>query len=241
MTISEQLDTIARRSLYAKGNNVVTIAWSYRIFANHLRPGNVLELGPAEGIGTEILCEVFDQIHCVDGSQHFCNELSRRFPRVVVHCALFEEFEPDQTYDNIILGHVLEHVSDPVAVLTRCQAWMRPNGRLFAAVPNARSLHRQAAVLMDLMPDEAALSAKDVAHGHHRVYDPETFRSDLRSAGLEILRFGGYWLKPLSDGQLERDWTREMLLAFMELGERYPDVAAELYAICEVRTHVNDE
>ena len=43
--------------------------------------------------------------------------------------------------------------------------------------------------------------------------------------------FGGYWLKPLSNAQLDRDWTPEMLDAFMALGERYPDVAAEIYVV----------
>jgi hypothetical protein len=43
--------------------------------------------------------------------------------------------------------------------------------------------------------------------------------------------FGGYWLKPLSNAQLEAHWTPEMLEAYMQVGERYPDIAAEIYVI----------
>ena len=43
--------------------------------------------------------------------------------------------------------------------------------------------------------------------------------------------FGGYWIKPLSNGQIEQNWTAEMLEAFMELGERYPDIAGEIYVV----------
>jgi len=51
-------------------------------------------------------------------------------------------------------GHVLEHVDDPVAVLRLVKSWLKPGGRVLAAVPNARSIHRQAAVIMGLLPYE---------------------------------------------------------------------------------------
>ena len=37
-----------------------------------------------------------------------------------------------------MLGHVLEHVEDPVAILQRVKMWLNANGRVFAAVPNAQ-------------------------------------------------------------------------------------------------------
>ena len=40
-------------------------------------------------------------------------------------------------------------------------------------------------------------------------------------------------MKPLSNGQLEAQWTAPMIDAFMQLGERYPDIAAEIYVIAE--------
>ena len=56
--------------------------------------------------------------------------------------------------------------------------------------------------------------------------------------GLEIEAFGGYWLKPLSNGQIEQDWTPQMVEAFMKLGERYPDIAAEIYVVAR---HPSDD
>jgi hypothetical protein len=71
----------------------------------------------------------------------------------------------------------------------------------------------------------------DRHHGHRRVFNPETFRQAFTQAGLNIEIFGGYWLKPVSNKQIEDNWTPEMLDAFMQLGERYPDVAGEIYVI----------
>jgi 2-polyprenyl-3-methyl-5-hydroxy-6-metoxy-1,4-benzoquinol methylase len=141
---------------------------------------------------------------------------------------------PNQKFDNIILGHVLEHVADPVNILVRAKQWLKSDsGRLFAAVPNSRSLHRQAAVIMGLLISEDALNEADIHHGHRRVFNPESFRNVFYQAGLHIEIFGGYWMKPVSNKQLEESWTSEMLDAFMQLGERYPDIAGEIYIVAK--------
>jgi hypothetical protein len=62
----------------------------------------------------------------------------------------------------------------------------------------------------------------DVHHGHGRVYNPETFRRDFAQAGLTIEIFGGCWLKPVSNSQIERDWTPEMLEGFNAIGGALP-------------------
>jgi hypothetical protein len=35
----------------------------------------------------------------------------------------------------------------------------------------------------------------------------------------------------VSNKQIEANWTPEMLDAFMQLGERYPDIAGEIYVV----------
>ena len=107
--------------------------------------------------------------------------------------------------------HVLEHVQDPVDILRRAGRWLAPGGKILAAVPNALSLHRQAAVLMGLLPKVDALNEMDLRHGHRRVFDPDRFRDIFRQAGLGIEIFGGYWLKPLANSQLENQWTPPMI------------------------------
>jgi 2-polyprenyl-3-methyl-5-hydroxy-6-metoxy-1,4-benzoquinol methylase len=226
-----RLSAIAADSWYGKGVNAATVAHSVRIFSRHWLPGSCLELGPAEGLATAHLAERFTDLTCVDGAESFCASLASRFPHIKVQCALFEEYVPGRKFDNIVLGHVLEHVDDPVTILSRVKSWLAPAGRVFAAVPNARSVHRQMAVVMGLLQRESELNATDKLHGHRRVYNPEEFRQDFQKAGLKIEVFGGYWLKVLSNRQIEETWTPEMIDASMVVGERYPDVAAEIYVI----------
>ena len=227
----QRLKRIAADSRYAHGINAETIRYAFKVFERHFRGDSILEMGPAEGVMTEHLVATGRALTVVEGSERFCEALRRRFPHVTVVHALFEDFEPDTRFDNIVLGHVLEHVQDAGAIVARAKQWLAPAGRILAAVPNARSLHRQAAVLMGLLGREDELNESDLHHGHRRVFNPESFRQCFVGAGLAIAIFGGYWLKPLSNEQIERAWTSDMLDAFMRLGERYPDVAAEMYVV----------
>jgi 2-polyprenyl-3-methyl-5-hydroxy-6-metoxy-1,4-benzoquinol methylase len=227
----DRLEALAAASTYAAGTNTASILYSFRIFERHLRGDSILELGPAEGVMTSLLVTTGKSLTVVDGSKAFCESLVTRFPTAHVAHSLFEEFAPARQYDNIVLGHVLEHVENPADIVARASRWLTPRGRILAAVPNSRSLHRQAAVLMNVLASEDALNDADMRHGHRRVFNPESFRQCFLMSGLTIEIFGGYWLKPVSNSQIEQTWDSAMLDAFMRLGERYPDIAGEIYVV----------
>jgi 2-polyprenyl-3-methyl-5-hydroxy-6-metoxy-1,4-benzoquinol methylase len=226
-----RLACIAEDSWYSRGLNTRTVEYCGGIFSRFWKGRRCLEMGPAEGVMTPQLYRAFPELTLVEGAAAFCEDLRESFPNATVIHSLFEDFSPSAVYDTIVLGRVLEHVARPAEVLRRAGTWLAPGGIICCAVPNARSLHRQAAVLMGILEIEHALNSTDIHHGHRRVYDPEAFRAEFRAAGLSIDVSGGYWLKPLSNGQMETAWTGDMLDAFMRLGERYPDIAAEIYVI----------
>ena len=204
----KRLESISEVSLYCAGVNSASIRYSFKIAQRYLVGDTILELGPAEGVMTELLAGTGKKLTLVEGSSLFCDDLRRRFPQATTVNALFEEFRSDERFDNIILGHVLEHVVDAVDILSRAKHWLKPKtGRLFAAVPNARSLHRQAAVIMGILQEEDTLNEMDYHHGHRRVFNPESFRNEFQRAGLRIEIFGGYWMKPVSNAQIEASWT----------------------------------
>jgi 2-polyprenyl-3-methyl-5-hydroxy-6-metoxy-1,4-benzoquinol methylase len=231
-TESARLERISGVSLYSAGVNSVSMKYAFKIAERHMVGDSILEMGPAEGVMTELLVGTGKKLTLVEGSALFCDSLRRRFPHAQTIHSLFEDFQPNELFDNIILGHVLEHVENPVEILSRAKRWLKPGiGRLFGAVPNARSLHRQAAVIMGILRQEDALNEMDIHHGHRRVFNPESFRNAFFQAGLKIEIFGGYWMKPVSNAQIEASWSHEMIEAFMSLGERYPDIAGEIYVV----------
>lgn len=229
----DKLNQVANNSLYNTFTNAMTIEYSFQVFKRFIKTGNILELGPAEGLMTKHLVELDSQLTAIEGSEVFASELLKKYPQIKVINSLFEDAEVNSKFDNIILGHVLEHVENPKVVLEKVKSWLKPNGVVICAVPNARSIHRQAAVEMGLISSVFEMSEKDIHHGHMRLYTPETLKSEFLGSGFKVIHSGGYWLKPISDSQIEKSWNEIMLKAFMKLGEFYPDIAGEIYVIGE--------
>jgi 2-polyprenyl-3-methyl-5-hydroxy-6-metoxy-1,4-benzoquinol methylase len=191
-----------------------------------------LELGPAEGEMTQFLIQDFDELTIVEGSYDLLEKIPDSTKLIKVN-SIFEEFEPVQNFDSIILEHVLEHVDDPQALLVRVRQWLAPNGRLFVGVPNGNSIHRLVAVKMAMLDNPCQLNSRDHALGHRRVYTPSTFKTEIEQSGLRVLEMGGVFFKPLSNSQIQENWTEEMIKGFYELGKDFPDFAAEIYAVCQ--------
>lgn len=82
---------------------------------------------------------------------------------------------------------------------------------------------------MGLLKRTDELNATDFRNGHRRVYDLEGLERDFREAGLRVMVSGGYWLKTLSNAQIDEYYTPEMIGAFLKVGEKYPDIAGEIY------------
>ena len=207
------------------------IRYRYETIKQKLVGRRGLELGPAEGEMTQFLVRDFDVLTVVEGSSDLLAKIPERANLIKIH-ALFDEFHPEEKFDSIILEHVLEHVDNPVSLLTQVKEWLAPNGRLFLGVPNGNSIHRLAAVKMGMLAHPCQLNPRDHALGHRRVYIPATFTTDIEKSGLSVLEIGGVYFKPLSNSQIQESWTEEMIQGFYELGKDFPDFAAEIYAVC---------
>ena len=225
---------VAQTFDYFDGITAAAADYSLGIIKRHLVGKKILEVGPADGYMTRALVEDFD-LTLVDPSETLCQKLRRSFPRVKVVTTLVEDFVPSERFDSILLSHVLDHLRDPDQVVGLAQGWLSPGGKIIAIVSNSESLHRQAAVQMGLLPAANAFSERDRVQGKRRIFNREEFRRLFSSTELQIEFFGGYWLKPISNRQIEQQWTPEMLDAFFALGERYPEIAAEMCLVARVK------
>lgn len=230
----ERQERVARTFEYFDHVSASATEYCLKIVKRHLVGRRVLEVGPADGHMTRGLVNDFD-LTLVEPSETFCQKLRESFPGAQVICNLIEDFNPSKRFDSILLCHLLDMVRDPEQLVRVAGSWLSPGGKIIAIVSNSESLHRQAAVRMGLLPGANSFSARDRASGKRRVFSPEEFRRLFSSVGLKIEFFGGYWLKPLSNCQIEQQWTPDMIEAFFAVGERYPEIAAEMYLIAHPR------
>jgi 2-polyprenyl-3-methyl-5-hydroxy-6-metoxy-1,4-benzoquinol methylase len=208
------------------------IEFRYRSIKPYIKPGRGLELGSAQGDMTEFLVKHFDTMVSVDGSRELLDIIPHYPNHKKVH-SYFENYEPNETYDTIIMEHILEHVTDPVTLLSRVRTWLAPGGVLIIGVPNAKSFHRLAAVKMNMLKSIYELNERDHEVGHQRVYCTDTLHNDVKKAGLTIIKHGGGFLKPLSNKQINDTWTDEIIEGFYQLGCDFPEHAADIFVICK--------
>lgn len=197
------------------------------------RGPKVLEMGCASGEMTKELATQFADLHVVEGSPLLIEE-ARNYvghAKVQYHCSLFEEFQPTQKFDDIILSHVIEHLEQPANVLRKASSWLVPGGRIHVLVPNAGALNRRVGVAMGMLKRLDELHAGDLAVGHLRSYDWVTLAEDVRAAGLEVQHMDGVMLKPLANSQME-DWDIQLLDALFEVGRELPAYCSEIYVMC---------
>ncbi len=101
-------------------------------------------------------------------------------------------------FDHVTVSHVLEHVHDPVRLITQCFEVLAPGGRLWLQTPNLESLgHRVfGRAWRGLEPPR-----------HLVLFNQSALHKQLRAAGFDSVRF---FLHP---GVSEYMWSQSRLIA----------------------------
>jgi 2-polyprenyl-3-methyl-5-hydroxy-6-metoxy-1,4-benzoquinol methylase len=110
-----------------------------------------------------------------DLSAAICHKVERS-TGIRVHCGPLESLSDEHVYDVVVMNHVLEHVSDPIALLNAARVRLKPGGVLHLAVPNVACW-------------EAQLPGWNSYQPYHLMYfTPQTLRATVERAGFEILQ-----------------------------------------------------
>lgn len=209
-------------------------------FKHHFVKGNCLELGSFKGDFTKRLVPYFDDITCVEASNEAIEICKQNLNHNITYFnSLFEDVELPKKYDNIILTHVLEHIDNPVELLSRIKnEWLSDKGKLFLVCPNANAPSRQIAVKMGLITHNSAITLAESEHGHRITYTLDTLERDAKEGGLNVIYRSGIFFKALANFQwdqlLNTDIiSKEYLDGCYQLGQQYPDLCSSIMLICK--------
>ena len=110
--------------------------------SEHAEGGLCVEIGSANGPMTPTLENIFDNVIAVDHSESLLRGTVARTRSAC--CVLADaQYLPlrDGCVDFVVLTEVLEHVTVPTQILLEIVRILKPDGRVFIAVPNERTLN----------------------------------------------------------------------------------------------------
>lgn len=198
----------------------------------------VLELGVGDQVWTPKLLEKFGSVTSIDGSQELLSAMQLKLPGkrwTPVH-SFFEEYDPEQRFDTVLMTYVLEHVDDPFLILQRARRhWVSEGGRLAVVVPHALSLHRRLAVKMGLVSFPGELGDTDRRMGHKHCFTSYEMEKLIFNAGFRIIERKGMFTKVLPNSMLSQ-CSDGQLRGLFELGLELPiEYSAAVFFLAQPR------
>ena len=192
---------------------------------------SLLELGLGHGISARQFHPRFKSHTVIEGSREVISQFTAKQPieglRIVE--GYFESFVTAERYDVIVMGFVLEHVDDPALIVSHYRAMLKPGGRLFVAVPNAKSLNRRLGAALGKIKDIYELNANDHLLGHQRQFCLDTLKSLMTAQGYGVCWQEGIYLKPLPLAVLQTmPDVQENLVAMCKVGVDFPELCVGL-------------
>jgi SAM-dependent methyltransferase len=135
-------------------------------------PGRWLDLGSGSGEFTYLAQSIGADVVGVEPNEGYATYCRDKLGLQIAVQTLEETEFADGSFDLIRLSHVLEHMRDPVASLTRLKGWLKPGGMIYIEVPDIEQDARH------------KLRGRMFHYGHIYNYNPVTLRHVAGLAGL---------------------------------------------------------
>jgi len=142
------------------------------------KPGKVLDIGASTGVMLDIFKEDKWETWGIEPSESakVASEKGHKILRT-----LFENAKlPDNYFDLVIMNHTLEHLDNPVLVLTKIHKILNKDGILLIDVPNAGGLGSK--ILGDKWPYR-------LSEEHKSQFTKESLRKVFEETGFKVIYF----------------------------------------------------
>jgi 2-polyprenyl-3-methyl-5-hydroxy-6-metoxy-1,4-benzoquinol methylase len=137
----------------------------------------LLEIGSSYGLFLQNFSDTAWEVYGVEPSHHPAALSQEKWKLGNIHNCIFDDVVyPEATFDTVCCFHVLEHLASPRAFVTKIRKMLKPEGKLFIAVPD---LTRVTSNISEYYFINYSL--------HLMFFTPRTLSSFLKSCGFEVL------------------------------------------------------
>lgn len=227
----KNLDDIA--NVYKPGeaaeieNDLILHWYPERIIRRYKQCDDLLELGIGHGFTAPIFNASCANHTIIEGSKEVIQQFKKSHENISVKIIhdFFESYNNNKLFDVIIMGFILEHVDSPELIVQKYKKYLKPDGKLYASVPNGKSLNRRYGLELGIIDDLYSLNENDIALGHQRQYCLDSFKELFTRNGYCITHVEGIYLKPLPlDVLATLPDFKGNLHAMLRVGIDYPDL-----------------
>ncbi|MCF8878637.1 class I SAM-dependent methyltransferase [Hyphobacterium sp. SN044] len=152
-------------------------------------PRTLLEVGAGEGFTLAYFhrkgWEVKGVDFTADAAKEFNPEIAGRVIATDAFAWLDAEIDGPNRYDVVICNHVLEHVPDPCALLSRLRGVVAPGGYVRISTPNDTSWLQDYIIATGRADPEYFVCVPD----HINYFNAQTLRHVVEAHGFEIAEF----------------------------------------------------
>ncbi|WP_230199364.1 class I SAM-dependent methyltransferase [Bacillus ndiopicus] len=216
---------------YALDNELILNWYPKRVIEKTSMGKSLLELGIGHGYTSISFSKHFSRHVVIDGSEEIISKFKQNHDtsQIEIIYSYFEDFETTEKFDVIVMGFILEHVDNPDMILNKFKEFLKPNGKVFIAVPNSDCLNKRIGLEAGLISDMKELTTADLALGHQRIYDVDSLKNLCVKCGFIIKSIEGVFLKPITTSQIkELKLSEEILNAMLVVGVNYPELSAAI-------------
>lgn len=192
---------------------------------------NVLEVGSATGLLTQMLTEKQCRLVCIERSHEYADQArAKNLPNVEIHEQSVEDFTPDRMFNHILIINVLHEIPDAMAVIRTLRSCLAQDGQLHVTLPNPSSLHRLSAVGAGMIDRPDAPSERGRAYGTLRLLQPDDLVEIMSTFGLREMRREAIMVKPLPNSAMA-SLSDDMIEAYDMLAHDLPQNGAMTYQV----------
>lgn len=139
-------------------------------------PGKLLDIGCGAGDYLALMRTLGWTVEGVEIDPAACRHARQKHGLAVHEGTVESRGYPENSFDAIVMNHVIEHVFDPVALLKECRRIIKPGGHVVVITPNTKSWgHRKF--------QESWRGLEPPRHIH--IFSPKTMKKCAGMAGFE--------------------------------------------------------
>tara|TARA_B100001057_G_scaffold439640_1_gene472971 strand:+ start:2049 stop:2777 length:729 start_codon:yes stop_codon:yes gene_type:complete len=207
---------------------------------SELQYNSVLEVG----CGIDSVCNYLDKnVSCtiIEPIEEFCDIAKKNLKNknLKVFNSFLEDFKVEVKFDLIIVNCLLHEIHDKIKFICKIKNLMNQSSYVFFTVPNKNSLHRNIALKMGIIKSTAEKSTTQIRlQQSDDVFSLKSFQTFLKDKGFNILKKGGYFLKPFTHHQMKKILDNEIiddkiLNGLYMVGQEIEELSSEIYCLCK--------